>query len=170
MRDHLFAHVDRGAPVQTEARLREHEDLQTARAGSTGLAGRFVEQEAPVEIRADSSSQLSELGVRADQRNGFGDLFARRLRLVGERLIGSTEVLESIIGKYKRFQSSHSKGGMSDMILSIGAMLGSQAAWTIKQGLEKVRSADVDTWCRENLGLTIAAQRKSLAPRATKTG
>lgn len=89
---------------------------------------------------------------------------------VGERLIGSTEVLESIIGKYKRVQSSHSKGGMTAMILSIGAMLGSQAASTIKQGLEKVRSADVDTWCRENLGLTIAAQRKSLAPRATKTG
>ena len=31
----------------------------------------------------------------------------------GERLIGSTEVLESIIGKYKRLQSMHSKGGMT---------------------------------------------------------
>ncbi len=86
-----------------------------------------------------------------------------------QRLIGSTEVLESIIGKYKRVQSCHSKGGMTAMLLSISAMLGKLCPHTIKQALETIRSADVDTWCRTHLGITLQSQRR-LALCATKTG
>jgi hypothetical protein len=86
-----------------------------------------------------------------------------------ERLIGSTEVLESIIGKYKRVQSCHSRGGMTAMLLSIGAMLGQLTPRTIKRALEMVRSADVDAWCRQHLGITHQSQRR-LALGATKTG
>jgi hypothetical protein len=86
-----------------------------------------------------------------------------------ERLIGSTEVLESIIGKYKRLQSSHSKGGMTAMLLSIGAIVGRQATATIKTALQTVTTANVITWCRDHLGVTLQAQRK-LALSDTKTG
>lgn len=86
-----------------------------------------------------------------------------------ERLIGATEVLESIIGKYKRLQSSHSKGGMTAMLLSIGAMVGKQATADIKTALQSVTTADVITWCKKHLGITLQAQRK-LALGATKTG
>jgi hypothetical protein len=58
----------------------------------------------------------------------------------GERLIGSSEVLESIIGKYKRLHSSHSKGGMTAMLLSIGAMIGHQTTSTITTALEQIRT------------------------------
>lgn len=88
---------------------------------------------------------------------------------VDERLIGSTEVLESVIGKYKRVQSCHSKGGMTAMLLSLGTMLGKLTPQTIKHALEAIRSADVDTWCREHLGITLQSQRR-LALRATKMG
>lgn len=87
----------------------------------------------------------------------------------GKRVIGSTEVLESIIGKYKRVQSCHSKGGMTAMLLSIGAMIGKQTTSSIKQALEDVRSADVETWCSDHLGITIQSQRRR-ALGATKTG
>lgn len=86
-----------------------------------------------------------------------------------ERLIGSTEVLESIIGKYKRMQSNHSKGGMTAMLLSIGTMLGRLTPHTIKQALESIRSADVDIWCRKYLGITLQSQRR-LALGAAKMG
>ena len=88
---------------------------------------------------------------------------------VDERLIGSTEVLESIIGKYKRVQSCHSKGGMTAMLLSIGAMLGNLTPRTIKQALEAVRSVDVDAWCKHHLGITLQSQRR-ITLGATKTG
>lgn len=88
---------------------------------------------------------------------------------VEERLIGSTEVLESLIGKYKRVQSCHSKGGMTAMLLSIGAMLGKLMPRTIKQALEAVSSVEVDAWCRDHLGITLQSQRR-LTLGATKTG
>ena len=88
---------------------------------------------------------------------------------VDERLIGSTEVLESIIGKYKRLQSSYSKGGMTAMLLSIGTMLGKLTPRTIKRALETIRTTDVDTWCTQHLGVTLQSQRR-LAVGATKTG
>jgi len=96
----------------------------------------------------------------ADQSHGMS---------ADERLIGSTEVLESIIGKYKRMQSSYSKGGMTGMLLSIGAMLGRLTPATITSALETVRTADVGTWCKNHLGLTLPSQRRLLLG-ATKTG
>ncbi len=78
----------------------------------------------------------------------------------GERLIGSTEVLESIIGKYKRLQSMHSGGGMTGMILSIGALVGQQSRDRILEALKQVTNTHVWQWCRERLGVTLQAQRK----------
>jgi hypothetical protein len=87
----------------------------------------------------------------------------------GERMLGSTEVLESVIGKYKRLQNTHSKGGMTAMLLGIGAVIGKQTRATIAQALATIRTQDVWNWSRDTFGTTIAAQRK-LALCATKTG
>ena len=81
----------------------------------------------------------------------------------GQRLIGTTEVLESIFGKYKRVQSCHSQGGMTSMLLSISAMIGKQTPSVIKQALEAVRSADVDTWCSNHFGITVHGSGIGLA-------
>jgi hypothetical protein len=78
----------------------------------------------------------------------------------GERLIGSTEVLESIIGKYKRLQSMHSGGGMTGMILSIGAMVGQSCRDRMAEALQQVTNQKVWQWCRERLGVTLQAQRQ----------
>ncbi len=78
----------------------------------------------------------------------------------GERLIGSSEVLESIIGKYKRLQGMHSKGGMTAMLLSIGAIVCHKTVDTIARALESVKTVEVGQWLRQQLGITIQAQRK----------
>ena len=78
----------------------------------------------------------------------------------GERLIGSSEVLESIIGKYKRLQGMHSKGGMTAMLLSIGAIVCHQTVDTVARALERVKTVEVGQWLRQQLGITIQAQRK----------
>ncbi len=77
----------------------------------------------------------------------------------GERLVGSTEVLESIIGKYKRLQSLHSAGGMTGMILSIGAIVGGRSLEAIREALSRVSNSDVWQWCRKHLGMTLQSQR-----------
>ena len=66
-------------------------------------------------------------------------------------------------------QSSHSKGGMTAMLLSIGTMLGKLTPRTMKRALETIRTTDVDAWCTEHLGITLQSQRRLIAG-ATKTG
>lgn len=77
----------------------------------------------------------------------------------GERLIGSSEVIESVIGKYKRMQGTHSQGGMTAMILSVGAIVADKALATIRQALAAIRTQNVLDWTRTHLGITLQAQR-----------
>lgn len=86
-----------------------------------------------------------------------------------ERLLGSSEVLESLIGKYKQLQSTHSKGGMSAMLLSFGAIVSEKTHVTIREALTRVRTGEVAEWCRKHLGVTLQSQRK-LAFEGNKTG
>lgn len=137
-------------------------------------AERIVQGGVHSSVCDDLRAEFESLATTPAARRMSGDVLAFQAAesagmSVGERLIGSTEVLESIIGKYKRVQSSHSKGGMTAMLLSIGAMVGKRSLSGIGAALENVRSADIDAWCREHLGVTIQSQRRRLQS-ATKTG
>lgn len=77
----------------------------------------------------------------------------------GERLIGSSEVLESLFGKYKHLQGIHRQGGMTPQLLSLGAAAGRQTVGVIRQAFAAVRTCDVVQWCHQHLGLSLQAQR-----------
>ena len=87
----------------------------------------------------------------------------------GERMLGSTEVLESVIGKYKRLQNTYSKGGMTAMLPGMGAIVGQQTRATIAQALATIRTQDVANWCRNTFGMTVAAQAEA-RPTAYNNG
>ena len=78
----------------------------------------------------------------------------------GERLIGSSEVIESLIGKYKQLQGTHRQGGVTPMVLAFGAMVADHTGEAIGAALEKIRTCNVLQWCREHLGFTLQAQRR----------
>lgn len=82
----------------------------------------------------------------------------------GERLIGSTEVLESLIGKYKRLQNLHSAHGMTQMILALGAIVGRRCGETIRQALTHITTRHVTDWCRTHLGQTLQSRRLHAFP------
>jgi hypothetical protein len=85
----------------------------------------------------------------------------------GQHLPGSTEVLESLLGKYKRIQGAHSKGGMTGALLNIGATLLEKTPAVITKALATVRVDHVTQWLRAKLGMTIPAQQ-ALALRQNK--
>ncbi len=87
----------------------------------------------------------------ADQSHGA--------RTPAERLLGHSEVLESLIGKYKQLQSTHSKGGMTAMLLSFGTIVSRKTHDVIEAALTSIPSRRVASWCRANLGVTLQAQR-----------
>jgi hypothetical protein len=85
----------------------------------------------------------------------------------GQHLPGSTEVLESLLGKYKHIQGAHSKGGMTGALLNIGATLLEKTPAVINKALATVRVDHVTQWLLAKLGMTIPAQQ-ALALRQNK--
>ena len=56
----------------------------------------------------------------------------------GERLLGSSEVLESIIGKFKCVAGERGQHGLTGMVLSIGALVGHVTVETVQAALAEV--------------------------------
>lgn len=89
-----------------------------------------------------------------------------------ERLPGSSEVLESIIGKYKTLQGEQGQFGATSMLLAIGAFVGRLTVSGIRTALQTIQGAALHKWEQTNLGSTIQSQRKRAFPspkRGTKT-
>jgi len=77
----------------------------------------------------------------------------------GERLPGSTEILESSFGKWKSLEGDHVKGGFTQLVLSYAALLGKTTSELIGRALEETPTKQVWRWCREHLGPTLQAKR-----------
>jgi hypothetical protein len=87
----------------------------------------------------------------------------------GESLPASTEVIESLIGKGKRMQGQHSRGGFTKMILGMAASVAKLSLESITIALETVRNCDLQKWCDEHLGNSLTTQRREALPSATGT-
>lgn len=81
----------------------------------------------------------------------------------GERLLGSSEVLESIIGKFKHLAGERGHHGLTGMVLSIGALVGSTAVRAVQAALSNVTNRDVWNWCQSHLGPTLQGLRRRMA-------
>jgi hypothetical protein len=77
-----------------------------------------------------------------------------------ERLLGSSEVIESVFGKFKRLEATQGKSGFTGLLLTIGAMVAHTTHEIIHKALETVPTKCVLEWCKKTLGDSIQAQRK----------
>jgi len=80
----------------------------------------------------------------------------------GERLVGSSEIIESLFGKWKRLEGDQARSGLTGLVLLLGALVSHTSAAVIRQALESVPTKMVLTWCREKLGKTVQATRRTL--------
>jgi len=80
----------------------------------------------------------------------------------GERLLGSSEVLESIIGKFKHVAGEGGRHGLTGMVLSIGALVGTLAVETVQAAMTEVTTNAVRDWCRSHLGATVQGVRQRI--------
>jgi len=80
----------------------------------------------------------------------------------GERLLGSSEVLESIIGKFKQVAGERGQHGLTGMVLSLGALVGKLAVTTVQTALTEIATPTVWNWCRSHLGATVQSVRQRI--------
>ena len=102
----------------------------------------------------------SKRGLEADPQWGdFGGAQSQAAR-PGERLVGSTEVLESVFGKWKTLERQESRNGIARLVLSLGSLAGQWPVSRIKAALEATPVKHVVEWCREHLPSSVQSQRR----------
>jgi hypothetical protein len=114
---------------------------------------------------ADLRRQLRPLTLSAPAKSLRNELVAfvrreSRKAKKGERLPGSTEVLESGFGKLKQIEGNQSKSGFTRLLLALPALLGTITADTVRAALEFAKTADVIQWIRDNLGQSQQSKRR----------
>jgi hypothetical protein len=131
-----------------------------------------------VGMEPDLAAAVPAPGGRADELREelirFVTVESSKAR-IGERLPGTTEVLESCFGKLKVLEDNQSKSGFTGLVLSLGAIVSDWDVPTIREALERVGVRDVLDWCRRKLGISVQSQRmkalgKPQLAGATETG
>lgn len=83
----------------------------------------------------------------------------------GERLVGSSEVLESVFGKLKQIERTQVSQGFTGLVLSVPAMLSTTTGQVIQQAMEQVSTQEVAEWCRTHIGRSLYVQKQEIASR-----
>jgi hypothetical protein len=79
-----------------------------------------------------------------------------------ERLLGSSEVIESVLGKMKRLEQNQAKSGFTGLVLGISAMVSTTTQEIIHQALETVSTQQVLAWCKEKFGRSVQSKRQEV--------
>lgn len=77
-----------------------------------------------------------------------------------ERLLGSSEIIESVLGKLKRLEQDQSKSGFTGLLLALCATVATTTTDVIHQALETVPTNVIMVWCQKNLGQSVQAKRR----------
>jgi len=77
-----------------------------------------------------------------------------------ERLLGSSEVIESVFGKLKRLENNQAKSGFTGLLLSTAAMVSETTKDVVEKALKVVPTKEVLVWLKGNIGQSLQSMRK----------
>lgn len=83
----------------------------------------------------------------------------------GEQLLGTTEVLESLIGTGKRLERQQSKSGFTKLVLGIAAAVARPTQAYVRTALETIKTRDILEWSQKHLGESMQSLRRKAFPR-----
>lgn len=132
----------------------------------------------------DSSSQLSELLVawleHAKEESTLAADVAKKLVAFvaeaeeqiaeGERAWLSTEVLESLLGRFKQMERQHSKGGYTRLLAALPTLCVKADAARVRSRFATTQAKDVTQWIRATLPTTLTARRNAAYQEAFTSG
>lgn len=160
-----------GRVEENYAWLRQHrealknwqDEQAVVQAALTHVRTHGINQDTPAKLDAEWSPLKLTPGTGASN-------LATRLRTAvrtegaqakpGERLVASTEVLESIFGKLKRLEGDYANDGFTGLTLALGAFLGEQTEEQTQKALEAVPKKEADHWVKKVLGTTVQMFRR----------
>jgi hypothetical protein len=85
-----------------------------------------------------------------------------------ERLLGSSEVIESVFGKLKYFEKDQSKSGFTVFLLSLAASVSETTQDVVEKALASVPTKKVFQWFKDHVGQSVQSKRKEVKKIARK--
>lgn len=77
-----------------------------------------------------------------------------------DKILCSSDILESSFGKYKNYISKNKSVGITDLSLTIPAFLGKHKNEEITKALESVKVQDIKQWGKDNMGESLTRKRQ----------
>jgi hypothetical protein len=77
----------------------------------------------------------------------------------GERAWLSTEILESLFGRFKQLEGQHSKGGFNSLLAALPSLCCKVDADRVRQRLLQVSTKKLKEWGKETIGSTLTTRR-----------
>lgn len=84
-----------------------------------------------------------------------------------ERLLGSTEILESLFGRQKNLEGEQSRSGFTGLILSISSFLSITTKEVIASAMTSVSTKTIRDWVKDKIGNTVQSNRKKFLSGST---
>jgi hypothetical protein len=86
----------------------------------------------------------------------------------GQVLLGTSDILESIIGKYKQFSARSPLREIGKRILAIPLFGVDIVSGLVRKAMEIVRETDVDNWAKRTFGKSSITKRRELLGKTTR--
>ena len=86
----------------------------------------------------------------------------------GESMIASSDIIESLFGKWKSMVSEDSMAGITDMILLLPLLTVNLTEGLVIKALEDTPIQKIENWNKENLGTTMYAKRHAILRKKTR--
>jgi len=116
----------------------------------------------------DDFVALTEEFCKTDTRCiDFREKIAAILRTEGQKVpdgqhyLGSSEIIESMFGKFKAMEDHHSSSGLTSLVLAIPALAGEIGEREVYQAMNSISTSDVENWIEQNMGKTFLSKRRS---------
>lgn len=112
---------------------------------------------------------LDDLPLRSPIRKEVSQYLQHYLPVVESSespLLGSSDVIESLIGKAKQRLEANGRSELNKSILLIPCLCGELTQDLVAEALTTVRVQDVTTWVSENVGETMQSKRRREFPRS----
>ncbi len=77
----------------------------------------------------------------------------------GERAWLSTEILESLFGRFKQLEGQHSKGGFTSLLAALPTLCCAIDAAHVRRRLLQVSTTKLKQWVKETIGSTLTTRR-----------
>lgn len=113
--------------------------------------------------------RLGDLPARSPIRKEVSHYLQHYLPVVESSdspLLGSSDVIESLMGKAKQRLEAHGRSALHKSILLIPCLCGALTQDLVAEALTMVRVQDVTTWVSENVGETMQSKRRKEFPRS----